>query len=102
MAATAGFLTGDRHHSEIIRQERAGTYALYDITVSPLTSGTHAFDSIEVNNPHRVYGLAQKTNYAQFNISGAAGQRQLLVRFLGARGENLGEWRVREDQLKTP
>ncbi|HET9431432.1 MAG TPA: alkaline phosphatase D family protein, partial [Chitinophagaceae bacterium] len=31
------FLTGDRHHSEIIKVERPGTYPLYDITVSPLT-----------------------------------------------------------------
>ena len=37
------FLTGDRHHSEIIKVERPGTYPLYDITVSPLTSGTHIF-----------------------------------------------------------
>ena len=37
------FLTGDRHHSEIIKVERPGTYPLYDITVSPLISGTHVF-----------------------------------------------------------
>lgn len=41
------FLTGDRHHSEIIKVDRPGTYPLYDITVSPLTSGTHSFGGPE-------------------------------------------------------
>jgi alkaline phosphatase D len=49
------FLTGDRHHSEIIKTERAGTYTLYDITVSPLTSSTTIFDGPEKNNPDRVF-----------------------------------------------
>ncbi len=32
-------LSGDRHHSEVIKMERPGTYPLYDITVSPLDIG---------------------------------------------------------------
>jgi len=41
------FLTGDRHHSEIIKAERPGTYTLYDITVSPFTSGTTMFEELK-------------------------------------------------------
>ena len=37
------FLSGDRHHTEVIKVNREGTYPLYDITVSPLTAGTHTF-----------------------------------------------------------
>jgi alkaline phosphatase D len=33
------FLTGDRHHSEIVKSEKPGNYDLYDITISPFTSG---------------------------------------------------------------
>jgi len=95
------FLTGDRHHSEIIKVERPGTYPLYDITVSPLTSGTHQFGDAEKNNPYRVFGLAEKQNYGKFSFSGPGGNRKLTVEFLGIKGEKLGEWSVNEKELGT-
>jgi alkaline phosphatase D len=95
------FLTGDRHHSEIIKVERPGTYPLYDITVSPLTSGTHKFGGPEKNNPYRVLGIDEKQNYGRFSFSGIRGNRKLLVEYLGLKGEKLGEWSVTEKELKT-
>ncbi|HEX5653921.1 MAG TPA: alkaline phosphatase D family protein [Chitinophagaceae bacterium] len=96
------FLTGDRHHSEIIKIERPGTYPLYDITVSPLTSGTHVFGPTELNNPYRVIGVSQKQNYGKFSFSGSRGNRKLVVEYRGIKGEKLGEWSVTEKDLKTP
>lgn len=96
------FLTGDRHHSEIIKMERPQTYPLYDITVSPLTAGTHSFTGPEEKNPYRVFGLAGKQNYGRFSFSGPKGERKLTVSFKGIKGEPLGEWSVTEAQLKTP
>jgi alkaline phosphatase D len=96
------FLTGDRHHSEIIRTERKGTYSLYDITVSPLTSGTHTFGGAEKNNPYRVLGIDEKQNYARFNFSGKRNERQMSVEFFGVKGDRLGQWSINEKDLKTP
>jgi alkaline phosphatase D len=96
------FLTGDRHHSEIIRVEREGTYPLFDITVSPLTSGTHSFGPREKNNPYRVLGIDQKQNYGKFNLSGPRGDRKLSVEFFGVKGDKLAEWSVSEKELRTP
>jgi alkaline phosphatase D len=96
------FLTGDRHHSEIIKVERPGTYPLYDVTVSPLTSGTHKFAGAEKNNPYRVIGIDEKQNYGRFSFSGKRNERKLTVEFLGIKGEKLGEWTVAENELKTP
>lgn len=96
------FLTGDRHHSEIIKVERPGTYPLYDITVSPLTSSTHRFGAAEQTNPYRVFGLDQKQNYGRISFSGNRGNRLMKVEFLGIKGEKLGEWSVTEKELKTP
>lgn len=96
------FLSGDRHHSEIIKVERPGTYPLYDITVSPLTSGTHKFTGSEASNPYRIIGIDDKQNYGRFSISGGEGQRKLTVEFLGVKGEKLGEWSITENGLKTP
>lgn len=96
------FLTGDRHHSEIIKIARAGSYPLYDITVSPLTSGTHKFSGVEKDNPYRVLGIDEKQNYARFSFKGIRGSRKLTVEFLGLKGEKLGEWSINEKELKTP
>lgn len=96
------FLTGDRHHSEIIKVERSGTYPLYDITVSPLTSGTHSFGGAEKNNPYRVLGIDEKQNYGKFSFSGNRGDRKMTVEYFGIKGNKLGEWNIKEKELKTP
>jgi alkaline phosphatase D len=96
------FLSGDRHHSEVIKVNRPGTYSLYDITSSPLTSGTHEFAPQEQNNPYRVFGLSGKQNYSRFTISGPEKSRKLTVHFLGVKGESLGTWSITEADLKTP
>jgi alkaline phosphatase D len=96
------FLTGDRHHSEIIKVDRPGTYSLYDITVSPLTSGTHSFGGPEKNNPYRVLGIDQLQNYGKFSFSGPRNDRKLTVDYFGLKGEKLGSWSVSEKVLKTP
>ncbi|MFM7645665.1 MAG: alkaline phosphatase D family protein [Sphingomonadales bacterium] len=96
------FLTGDRHHSEVIKVERPGTYPLYDITVSPLTSATHVFGGVEKNNPYRVLGVDQKHNYGKISISGPRGSRVLKIEYMGTKGDKLAEWSVGEKELKTP
>ncbi|MFO0414722.1 MAG: alkaline phosphatase family protein, partial [Bacteroidota bacterium] len=94
------FLTGDRHHSEIIKVDRAGTYPLFDITVSPLTSGTHVFGGPEKSNPYRVLGIDQKQNFGKVSVSGERGKRNLKIDFIGVNGEILGNWSIDEGMLK--
>lgn len=96
------FLTGDRHHSEVIKVERPGTYPMYDVTVSPLTSGTHVFGGAEKNNPYRVVGIDQKQNYAKFSFSGLRNDRKLTVDYFGVKGDKLATWSVSEKELKKP
>lgn len=96
------FLSGDRHHSEIIKVDRPGTYSLFDITVSPLTSGTHTFGGPEKNNPYRVLGIDEKQNYAKFSFSGKRGERKMTVNYFGIKGDKLAEWSITEKELKTP
>lgn len=95
------FLTGDRHHSEIIKTDREGLYPLYDVTVSPLTSGTHKFGGPDKDNPYRLLGIDQKQNYARFSFSGPKGNRQLTVEFFGVKGDALGKWSIAETALKN-
>lgn len=96
------FLSGDRHHSEIIKVDRPGTYPLHDITISPLTSGTHQFGAAEKNNPYRIIGIDEKQNYGKFTVSGPRNNRQLKVDMIGVKGDLLATWSVSEKELKTP
>jgi alkaline phosphatase D len=96
------FFTGDRHHSEVIKVTRTGTYPLYDITCSPLTSGTHKFGRQEAKNPYRVLGIDEKQNFGKVSFTGEPENRKMTVEFLGINGDKLGEWSVLAQQLRVP
>jgi alkaline phosphatase D len=96
------FLTGDRHHSEIIRTERAGAYPLYDITVSPLTSNAHESRGVEFNNPSRVSREIAYRNYAKISFSGVGEDRKLSVNFMGVKGNFITSWSVMAKDIVHP
>lgn len=95
------FMSGDRHHSEVIKVDRPGNYPLYDITISSLTAGTVGFTGTEKESPYRLLGI-DKNNYGRISVSGARGQRRLLVEYFGTKGDKLGEWGIAESSLKVP
>jgi alkaline phosphatase D len=96
------FLTGDRHHSEVVKWERNGLYPLYDITNSPLTSSTHLVTGTkEENNPYRVPGtLVEMQNFTRISVAGPENNRILTVNYLDAKGEVVASWKVNESELK--
>jgi alkaline phosphatase D len=97
------FFTGDRHHSEVIKVEQPNSYPLYDVTISPYTSGVSKPSGEEKNNPYRVAGtLVEKQNFGKISVSGTKDNRQLQVDFIGIKGEQLGTWRVNANELKKP
>jgi alkaline phosphatase D len=95
------FFTGDRHHSEVIKQERPGLYPLYDVTNSPYTSGVSKVKGKELSNAARITGtLIEAQNFTRVNVTGKKNERILKVEFLGVKGDKLGEWTVNENELK--
>jgi alkaline phosphatase D len=88
------FLTGDRHHSEVIELKRPGNYPLYDITASSFTAGIAATRGEEKNNPYRVSAELDEHNYARVSISGAKKERKLAVEFMNIHGKKIDEWSV--------
>jgi alkaline phosphatase D len=95
------FLTGDRHHSEVIEMQRANNYPLYDITISPLTSGVGKVSGKELDNPFRVANtLIEAQNFGKISFFGSKGNRTMKVDFIGKNGEQLGNWVVEENKLK--
>ncbi len=95
------FLTGDRHHSEIIKMDRKNNYTLYDVTVSPLTSHVYAPGGPEKDMPERIPGtLINEENFARITVNGEKGNRVLKVSFLDIQGVEKGKWQIGEMDLK--
>ena len=92
------FLTGDRHHSVLSRMDQPNGLALYDLTVSPLTSGTH---EPKEENKFAVEGtLVVERNFATLRFSGPKKERILTVTVRGASGKTLWENSIKAVQPK--
>ncbi|NWG39446.1 MAG: alkaline phosphatase D family protein [Hydrogenophilaceae bacterium] len=95
------FLSGDRHHTELLKQERPGNYPLFELTCSPLTSRPHSVETTEANHPARVEGtLVEARNYCTLNVQGNGDDRMLAVRSLDARGNPFWEVRMEAGALR--
>ncbi len=82
------FLTGDRHHTEFDQYTNARGNVVYDLTVSPLTSGFSL--NVETDNQNRMEGtLVQQRNFGLLEFSGKTGERRLSVRIFDADGKEL-------------
>ncbi len=96
------FLTGDRHHTELIKRDRENAYPLYDFTCSAITSFRRKTSrSPEKNNSDRVPGtLIDKQNYGHIKISGEPGKRVCTFETFNNRGKLIWTYNVSENDLK--
>lgn len=88
------FLTGDRHHSEIstLQSEKI---TLYDVTISPLTSGPHSAEDEKNNNrvPNSHIG---ERNFATLSFSGKLKQRVMSINFFDSDGKKLNTYEIKQ------
>jgi alkaline phosphatase D len=92
------FISGDRHFSCLTKMDRPGTYPLYDITTSSLTSPylPHGLDNtLEVPNTR-----FKDRNFGNFTIYGPPNNRTLQVQFVGAKGNILWQKTFNANDLK--
>ena len=83
------FLSGDRHHTELTRMDRPGTYPLYDLTISPLSAGVSAPAAFE-HNTGRVEGtLVNALNFGALEFSGPRRARVMTIRVYDSGGKEL-------------
>ena len=88
------FLTGDRHNSELSKIKLPGGNWVYDITVSPLTSGS--YDHEHEPNTNRESGtMVGVRNYGVLKVSGPRKERSLEVTVKNATGEALWSRTIR-------
>jgi alkaline phosphatase D len=85
------FLTGDRHHTELSSYVNAKGNAVYDLTASPLTSGSGSNRDGEHNQLRDEGTLVVARNFGLLNFSGPYGERQLQIQIFDKDGEPLWE-----------
>ena len=100
------FLTGDRHHTELIKNTTVETrlgYALYDLTSSAISSrASDLSKSPEFNNPMRVANtLVMDNNFCNISISGARGKRILNMQCFDKNGALKWEHKLGEEELRA-
>ncbi|MCU0391223.1 MAG: alkaline phosphatase family protein [Thermoflexibacter sp.] len=85
------FLTGDRHHTELsMLKENSKLYPLYDLTVSPLTSGAGGVAVEKEANTLRVPDtLLKERNFSILEITGDAKNRKLTISIFNTVGKQL-------------
>lgn len=84
------FISGDRHHTELLKVERAGTYPLYEFTSSPLSAGLANLEGrAEENNPLRVEGTLVNDlhSFGILEITGPRKERVLTMKTYDSEGK---------------
>lgn len=95
------FITGDRHHSILHRLERNGTYPIYDLTISPLTSSVAQPRADEVKQPTYVEGtLITERNFGLLSVNGPLNDRVLTIKVYDQKGTERWSRDLRANELK--
>lgn len=98
------FLSGDRHHTELIKREMKDFYPLYELTCSPLTAKARsAGTEKEKNSAQRVDGtLVEQRNYCSLETAGPPKARRLVLRSFDVNGKQLWERTIQAAEMRAP
>jgi alkaline phosphatase D len=95
------FLSGDRHHTELLRRTSKDFYPLYELTCSPLTAGPRTPREKEADNPLRLAGtLVTQRNFCRIDIVGGGEDRRLVLQSYDSQGRLLWERTIAADELR--
>jgi alkaline phosphatase D len=93
------FMTGDRHFTELSKLETPNMPPIYDITVSPLTSGT--FNPEKETNTTRVPNtLIVEHNFALIEVTGKRKERVMTIKIINKDGKELWKQDIKETDLQ--
>ncbi len=94
------FLTGDRHHSELSVLHRAYLSPIYDITVSPLTSGANKKNPKEINSLRVAGSMINKRNFAILKVTGKSKERRIEIKYFDADGKEIYKYEIKKFNSK--
>jgi len=94
------FFSGDRHSTELsMLKENDKVYPLYDLTVSPLTSGTGNPEK-EPNTARMPNTLVTEKNFSTIEVSGDVKNRKLTISIFNTAGKQLWQKEIFAKELE--
>lgn len=93
-------VSGDRHHTEMLRIPREGTYPLHELTCSPLTAGSARNAKPESPAQHVAGTFVNQRNFCTLEVTGGRGQRVMTIRSRDVKGKELWVQSLREQDLR--
>ena len=95
------FVSGDRHHTVLQKLDRSGSnYPLYDLTVSPLTSGPAKLVKAEDDSPLVEGTVYTERNFGICEVSGTLKDRVLKISIFDSKGEQKWTRDIKASELK--
>lgn len=89
-------LSGDRHHSEVMKMDLGDGNFIYEFTTSPLTSGATSSNSEEANKFRIKESLITERNFSTLSFSGKFGERKLELNYYNTAGKLLYSYFVNQ------
>jgi len=97
------FLTGDRHMTEISLLDNGKRFPkIWDVTVSPFTSGPNTHAENEPNRLRVPNTLIEVRNFAIFNIVGKGKDRHIKIDFYDQKGKLIRNFTINQDADYQP
>ena len=94
------FLSGDRHHTELLKIKRKNAYPLYELTCSPFTAGTHLKYIERELKPILVPGsLVGEKNFCKFTFSGPRKDRDMTIEVFDKNGQRKFKTKIKQSVL---
>ncbi|MFK8013325.1 MAG: alkaline phosphatase [Marinicellaceae bacterium] len=95
------FLSGDKHHTEMLKINREKAYPLLELTCSPFTSGTHASrKDKELEKPTIIpKTLVVEKNFCKLNFTGSKKDRNITFESYDVDGKLLWSHKVKQSEL---
>jgi len=98
------FITGDRHHTSLRKMEREGTYPIYDLTVSSLTSGMAKPADVERTDADLIPNtiVEDLQNFGMLEVSGERLNRVLKINIIDNTGADRWDYTIKANDLRKP
>ncbi|UBM59645.1 alkaline phosphatase family protein [Marinilongibacter aquaticus] len=98
------FISGDRHHTCLRKLERPGTYPLYDITISALTSHMAKPMDVERHTKDLIQGtiVEDLQNFGILEVSGPRTDRSLKINIIDNEGKARWDYTIKARELRKP
>lgn len=96
------FLSGDRHHAELLKVQENGMYPLYDFTTSPLTMYPIKIGkkNKEFKNPYRIdHTYYPNYNFGKISVTGDFKDRKCLLELKNKQGNVIWRYEIKKMDL---